>query len=197
MKEENKKAKKIINIVFITVMVLMVLVATDIILVAKKEVGPFLAIPVKTYKDGGTKEYYGLGYKVIKYHQTQGRRDMVIGFWSLKYDTNPIEVDDVDLSIELNENKEATYKKYINQFVRIESALVKNDVENNEIILAYYDEGEKYSIELICSIEKEKDKILILEEGSETTVLGTIYKYEESKESNIKRFYLKHCFVEQ
>ena len=45
MKEENKKAKKIINIVFIIVMVLMVLVATDIILVAKKEVGPFLAIP--------------------------------------------------------------------------------------------------------------------------------------------------------
>ena len=28
---------------------------------------PIFAIPVKRYKDGGSTEYYGLGYKVIKY----------------------------------------------------------------------------------------------------------------------------------
>ena len=47
--------------------------------------GKLLNIARPTYNDGGTKIYYGLGYKVIKYHQTQGRRDMEIGNWSLKY----------------------------------------------------------------------------------------------------------------
>ena len=45
-------------------------------------------IKTHTYNDGGTKEYYGLGYKVIKYNQVQGRRDKVIGSWKLKYNMN-------------------------------------------------------------------------------------------------------------
>lgn len=31
---------------------------------------PIFAIPGATYKDGGTREYYGLGYKVIKYNKS-------------------------------------------------------------------------------------------------------------------------------
>ena len=41
-------------------------------------------IRTSIYKDGGTKEYYGLGYKVIKYNQIEGRRDTQIGLWNLK-----------------------------------------------------------------------------------------------------------------
>ncbi len=34
---------------------------------AKVNKSPIFAIPIVMYKDGGSTEYYGLGYKVIKY----------------------------------------------------------------------------------------------------------------------------------
>ena len=64
--EKEKKIKKISTVVMIVIIVIGVLVTTDILLVSKAGIGPFLAINTKTYNDGGTKEYYGLGYKVIK-----------------------------------------------------------------------------------------------------------------------------------
>lgn len=39
---------------------------TDISL-ANSNKSPLFAIPIVMYKDGGSTEYYGLGYKVIKY----------------------------------------------------------------------------------------------------------------------------------
>lgn len=56
---------------------------------------PIFAIPVFKLKDGGTVEYYGLGYKVIKYNVLDdpqmgqiGRKDTVFGFWTLEYRKN-------------------------------------------------------------------------------------------------------------
>ena len=67
-----RRAKLIINIIFSIIVILIVMVTVDVICVSRYSKGPFFAIPTHTYKDGGTKEYYGLGYKVIKYHQMQG-----------------------------------------------------------------------------------------------------------------------------
>ena len=55
--EQEKKIKKISTIVMIVILVIGILVTTDILLVTKAGVGPFLAINTKTYNDGGTKEY--------------------------------------------------------------------------------------------------------------------------------------------
>ena len=87
--EEEKKIKKISTIIMIVIIVIGVLVTTDILLISKAHVGPFLAIKTKVYDDGGTKEYYGFGYKVIKYNQKVGRRDTVIGSWGIRYNTTP------------------------------------------------------------------------------------------------------------
>ena len=65
--EQEKRIKKISTIIMIVILVIGILVTIDILLVTKAGVGPFLAIRTKVYDDGGTKEYYGLGYKVIKY----------------------------------------------------------------------------------------------------------------------------------
>lgn len=53
---------------------------------------PIFAVPVKVYKDGGSVEYCGLGYKVIKYNVLDnketgkdGRKDTEFGFWNLEY----------------------------------------------------------------------------------------------------------------
>ena len=121
-----KRAKLIINIVCSIIVILVLMVGIDVIGVTRYNVGPFFAIPTKTYKDGGTKEYVGLGYKVIKYNQLQGRRDKELGTWGLKYDIEPITVKDVDLALEFADNAEA-YKKYDGKFVRIIGTLLKVD----------------------------------------------------------------------
>lgn len=54
---------------YIIGMILIVWVAfliTDFSL-AKANKSPLFAVPIVKYKDGGSSEYYGLGYKVIKY----------------------------------------------------------------------------------------------------------------------------------
>jgi len=38
-----------------------------------------------TFKDGGTKVYLGLGYKVIRYHVIDGRQDTDFGTWFITY----------------------------------------------------------------------------------------------------------------
>ena len=43
----------------------------------KEDRPPNFSIQADTYKDGGTKVYLGLGYKVIDYNQMGGRRDVV------------------------------------------------------------------------------------------------------------------------
>lgn len=58
-----KRKKIIISIILI---IWFAFFTTDFYL-AKGNKQPIFAIPVTMYKDGGSTEYYGLGYKVIKY----------------------------------------------------------------------------------------------------------------------------------
>ena len=63
--------------------------------VDKKQIGsnenPIFAVKVFTLKDGGTKEYYGLGYKIIKYNKMGENGEIEkdnweIGSFMLKYE---------------------------------------------------------------------------------------------------------------
>ena len=55
---------------------------------AKNQEKPIFCIqnPAGMLKDGGTIEYFGLGYKVIDFHTLAGFDDVKIGNWSMKYD---------------------------------------------------------------------------------------------------------------
>lgn len=46
---------------------------------AKNNKPPLFAINTEIYKDGGTKEYQGIGYKVLDYNELdgEGRQDVV------------------------------------------------------------------------------------------------------------------------
>lgn len=51
---------------------------------------PVFAIPITMYKDGGSTEYYGLGYKVIKYVSLTAERGPEVekvdfGTWFMKF----------------------------------------------------------------------------------------------------------------
>ena len=191
-----RRAKLIINIIFSIIVLLIILVAVDIICVSRFEKGPFFAIPTHTYKDGGTKEYYGLGYKVIKYKQYQGRRDMEIGKWSLKYNAEPITVKDVDMAIAFNDNTAKTYEEYYKKFVRIISTLEKVDKKNHAITIGYNDEGGKYSLDIKCDIVKEQ-KDIDFEEGKEITIIGTMTDFKPKTENTPNTVYISNCFAEQ
>lgn len=92
-----KKFKKFILIIlFISIICFFI----DFIRIKLNQEAIF-CITMGTYKDGGTKERYGLGYKVFEY--PNGKKD--IGSWFLQYDDSlyegikvvPVETNDMNL----------------------------------------------------------------------------------------------------
>ena len=195
--KKYKRTKMIINIFFIVILLIIAMITTDIIRVAKYEKKPLFAINTKTYKDGGTKEYTGLGYKVIDYNQLQGRRDIEIGTWGMKYNTNPITLQDIDLAIEFNDNEEKTYNKYYKKFVRIITTLKKVDKKNHKLQLGYTDEDGKYSLDIKCKLVDEQLNIDKFEENKEITIIGNIKDYKVKTKKNNRTIYIKDCIAEQ
>ena len=209
-KKKTKKAKKskekepfklnikmVINTIFLLILILIVITVVDIISVSKYEKGPYFAINTETLNDGGTKIYHGIGYKVIKYNQLQGRRDMEIGTWSLKYDIEPITIEDIDLAIKLNENEIKTYDNLYKKFVRINSTLKKVNKKNNTITIGYEDEEGKYTLNILCKMANHDGKIYDFEEGKEITIIGTIYKMNAKTSTEPTLIKIKNCFAEQ
>ena len=191
------KAKVITDIIFIIIMLCLIFITIDVIAVGKYDKGPFFAIPVRTYKDGGTKEYYGLGYKVIDYNQVQGRRDKEIGAWSLKYNTEPTTVQDLDLALEFKGNEIATYKKYYKKFLRIPSTLHNVDETKHQITLGYHDEDGKYSMDIVCTMVPEQSDLSSFETEKPITIIGTVRNYEGQMENTNNTLFLSECFGEQ
>lgn len=189
--------KKIASIIIGILLALVILAGVDILCVTKLNKGPFFAIPVHTYEDGGTKEYLGLGYKVIKYNQVQGRRDLELGTWSLKYSVNPIYIDILDLAIEFNENEEASYKKYNKELLVVTGSLKSVNKEKRQIVMSFDDEDGKYTLEIVCDMESDQDNLEILEPKYEISAMGSMVKYKYKTEKTPSTIYLANCFAEQ
>lgn len=68
----------------IALLISLVMAGTDWWL-AIQDRSPLFAVPVVTYKDGGTKVYLGVGYKIIAYSILEGRQDTVFGSWFMSY----------------------------------------------------------------------------------------------------------------
>lgn len=192
-KKDNKNYRKsriIINIIFTIIMIWLVLICIDTISVNKYNKGPYFAIKLKESKYG-YKEYYGLGYKVIKYNQENGRRDMEIGSWNLKANYTPIDMEDIDLAIEFQKDEVATYKKYYKKFVRIYSSV--KEINKSNIVIGYNDEDNKYTLDIICNMKNTKN----LEKDKEIIIVGTINDYKGSTKKENKRLYISNCLAAQ
>ena len=188
--ERNRRRQRIRNIIFAIILILIILITIDVIAVVNFNKGPFFAIPGVQYKDGGTREYYGLGYKVISYHQVQGRRDKELGFWNLEYNTNAITIKDVDLAIGMVD-KEEFYQKYHKKFVRIISTLHGVNTNSHQITLGYIDEDGKYTLDIICNMVEDQSNLDIFEVEKPITIIGTV------KERRNQTIYISNCFAEQ
>ena len=97
--------KKVLKILFIIIGIIVVLGVVFFIVDynrVQKQEKPIFCIqnPAGIINDGGTIEYFGLGYKVIDFNTLDGYNDMKIGTWFMNYD---------DLIEELNLRKSEKY----------------------------------------------------------------------------------------
>jgi len=190
-KEEKKSHKLIrkINILYIIVIIVMLMVTIDVVGVSRYNVGPFFAIKTHTYKDGGSKEYYGFLYKVIKYNEYNGRRDKVVGSWNLKYNVKPIEYNYVSLAINLENNPDETYNKIGNSYIKLTGRVSK--VKDNKIIIKYHDDSmSKYNLDITCTMKTKKQ----VEKNTKITLVGTVYEFKLNN-NKPNKLYIKNCLI--
>ena len=183
--EEEKKIKKISTIIMRVIIVIGVLVTTDILLISKAHVGPFLAIKTKVYDDGGTKEYYGFGYKVIKYNQKVGRRDTVIGSWGIRYNTTPetYTIRELAYSI-INDNN-----NHQGEFIRLTGTIEKKNGKAKTISIKFTDEEKgKYNLTVEAKILSKNIKDL--NKNAPVSLIGTVTDY------NNKTLTIENAFAE-
>ena len=188
--------KRIINVVFSIIIIIVIMITVDYIRVTKYGYTPVFAIKTLELKDGGTKEYTGLGYKVIDYNEIQGRRDIEIGLWGMKRNSKPIEISDVDLAIAFTTDEVKAYKKYYNKFIKTTSTVLETSEKENKIILRYNDEGGKYTLDIICDLIPEQTNISSFEKDKEIIVKGTVKKYVGATKKKNKQIYIKNCIAE-
>lgn len=88
--EKPNTKEKVLKRVIATLAVINILIVLSIILGSidksrlENDKNPIFSFKIGTYLDGGTQEYLGLGYKIIKYPRS--RMDIVdIGTWFLQY----------------------------------------------------------------------------------------------------------------
>lgn len=192
---EEKKLFRLLNILLIVILLVSVMISIDIVCVTKYHKGPFFAIRTHVYKDGGTKVYHGIGYKVIKYNQKVGRRDIAIGFWTMPYNTKPTFISILDLALELGNNPQLSYKKYAKKFLEVEGEVDKVDLKKKQLTLRYVDDGNKYSLDMICTMAENNEEIMV---GDTITVIGTVTNYSlrnttDKNSANILN--MENCFA--
>lgn len=184
--DEEKKLKKKFTIIMIVALVLGTLVFIDVLIANYTSVGPFLAVKVKTHNDGGTKEYYGLGYKVIKYKVKDGRNTTVVGSWTLKYDPTSKASTVEELGISFRNNTKETLKNSYKQFFIVTGKIDSIDKTNKKVVLIYEDkDGGNYTTKAEFYL-KNISKLKNYSKGDTITISGTFTKYTPKK-NNIVR----------
>lgn len=171
---------KVLNFFLILVMVGAFLVVFDVVMVTKFNVGPIFAIKVKTYNDGGTKEYAGIFYKVIKYKQTNGRRDMVLGNYKLSYSGEVYKKSVLDLAI-LYRDDFTNFSLLEGKYVVVTGKVLRVSKEKQVVKLIYEDSDNKY--QTIVTFKMDKDANYDeLKKGNTVKIAGVLDDYSDNKQ---------------
>lgn len=171
---------KVLNFFLILVMAGAFLVVFDVVMVTKFNVGPIFAIKVKTYNDGGTKEYAGIFYKVIKYKQTNGRRDMVLGSYKLSYSGEVYKKSVLDLAI-LYRDDFTNFSLLEGKYVVVTGKVLRVSKEKQVVKLIYEDSDNKY--QTIVTFKMDKDANYDeLKKGNTLKIAGVLDDYSDNKQ---------------
>lgn len=171
---------KVLNFFLILVMAGAFLVVFDVVMVTKFNVGPIFAIKVKTYNDGGTKEYAGIFYKVIKYKQTNGRHDMVLGSYKLSYSGEVYKKSVLDLAI-LYRDDFTNFSLLEGKYVVVTGKVLRVSKEKQVVKLIYEDSDNKY--QTIVTFKMDKDANYDgLKKGNIVKIAGVLDDYSDNKQ---------------
>lgn len=171
---------KVLNFFLILVMAGAFLVVFDVVMVTKFNVGPIFAIKVKTYNDGGTREYAGIFYKVIKYKQTNGRRDMVLGNYKLSYSGEVYKKSVLDLAI-LYRDDFTNFSLLEGKYVVVTGKVLRVSKEKQVVKLIYEDSDNKY--QTIVTFKMDKDANYDeLKKGNTVKIAGVLDDYSDNKQ---------------
>lgn len=193
--DEEKKLKKKFTLIMIIVLVLGTLISFDILIASNTNVGPFLAIKVKTHNDGGTKEYYGLGYKAIKYRVRNGRDTTVVGSWALKYDPVSRVTTMEELAFSFRNNPKDALSKSYKQFFIVTGTIDSIDKANKKVILIYKDkDGDNYTIKAEFNLN-DISKLDKYKKGDTVTISGTFIKYIPKKNNTVREIIFKNSSI--
>lgn len=193
--DEEKKLKKKFTIIMIVALVLGTLIFIDILVANYTNVGPFLAVKVKTHNDGGTKEYYGLGYKVIKYRVKDGRNTTVVGSWTLKYDPTTKATTVEELGISFRNNTKETLKNSYKQFFIVTGKIDSIDKANKNVVLIYEDkDGGNYTTKAEFYL-KNISKLKKYKKGDIITISGTFVKYIPKTNGVTRTITFNNCTI--
>lgn len=193
--DEEKKLKKKFTIIMIVALVLGTLIFIDILVANYTSVGPFLAVKVKTHNDGGTKEYYGLGYKVIKYRVKDGRNTTVVGSWTLKYDPTSKASTVEELGISFRNNTKEALKNSYKQFFIVTGKIESIDKTNKKVVLIYEDkDGGNYTTKAEFYL-KNISKLKNYSKGDTITISGTFVKYTPKTNDVTRTITFNNCII--
>lgn len=171
---------KVLNFFLILVVAGAFLVVFDVVMVTKFNVGPIFAIKVKTYNDGGTREYAGIFYKVIKYKQTNGRRDMVLGSYKLSYSGEVYKKSVLDLAI-LYRDDFTNFSLLEGKYVVVTGKVLSVSKEKQVVKLIYEDSDNKY--QTIVTFKMDKDANYDeLKKGNTVKIAGVLDDYSDNKQ---------------
>lgn len=190
----KEKLKKIIGTILIIIFALAFLSLVDIALVVKGGTGPIFAIKTHEYENG-SKEYYGLFYKVIKYQEEGGRYDTVLGSWGLKYEDTPIKIELFDFAVEYVDNNKNTYDAFLNKYVLLTEKLSLVDNKNKILRFEYVDSSSKYDFAMDVYLKDNNIDLSNYNVGDTITVVGVIKGFKDKDKTNPNRILIKNAFI--
>lgn len=192
-----KKVIKVLLIIIISILVLaLVFFALDYSRVqdGKK---PIFCIPLGYYLDGGTTEYFGLGYKVIDFSRLSGYDEIKIGTWAMQYRDFYKEIEDYEnkIIIEsaiLRENEEKVHIEISGvEAEEIENMFNKLEFKSetcdgiNDYIITIKDKMLSYGIEIYTSCHiTQSGKEAILNAEDSYRLIEIINNHKDNTVSN-------------
>lgn len=148
-----KKTFKVICGILGTIVVLGIVFFTVDYNRVKNQKKPIFCIksPAGGIMDGGTIEYFGLGYKVIDFHTIAGFDDIKIGTWFMDYNDFEEEIKAYEKKFEENlSTNEENNSDLENVIMKVDSTTIKTTsisiiiINNNDNEIGY---GEEYKIQ--------------------------------------------------
>ena len=153
MKNLTRKQKIIARLVVILCIGILIVTFTVDYNRVKNQKKPIFCIksPAGAIMDGGTIEYFGLGYKVIDFHTIAGFDDIKIGTWFMDYNDFEEEIKAYEKKFEENlSTNEENNSDLENVIMKVDSITIKPTsisiiiINNNDNEIGY---GEEYKIQ--------------------------------------------------